>query len=218
VVDVMNSIRIMTVDDHEIMRGGIRFLLLAFDDLELVAEAHSGEEAIELCRTANPDVVLMDMKMTGIDGIGATRVIKESFPDIQILVLTSYYGADLVRRALDAGAIGYLLKDASKAHVAEAIRAAAAGKRTLSTEAALALVEKAEPSENAGRDLTDRERHILDLLAKGLSNAKIADSLDRSPFTVRHHVSQIMMKLGAANRAEAAAIAVRLGLVSSDEG
>jgi NarL family two-component system response regulator LiaR len=212
------KIRVMTVDDHEIMRGGIRFLLLAFDDLELVAEAHSGEEAVELCSKANLDVVLMDMKMTGMDGVATTKAIKESYPSVQVLALTSFYEADLVRRALDAGAVGYMLKDASKEELAEAIRAARAGRTTLSPNAASALAEKTDVSGSIGNDLTEREREILALLTEGLSNSQIAERLNRSPFTIRHHVSQVISKLGAANRAEAAALAIKHRLLRHEDG
>jgi NarL family two-component system response regulator LiaR len=208
----------MTVDDHEIMRGGIRFLLLAFDDLELVAEAHSGEEAVGLCGTANPDVVLMDMKMAGMDGVSTTKAIKESYPTVQVLALTSFYEADLVRRALDAGAVGYMLKDTSKEELADAIRAAQAGRTTLSPNAASALAEKRVATDDLGNDLTEREREVLALLVEGLSNNQIAEQLNRSPFTVRHHVSQVILKLGAANRAEAAALAVKHRLLRHEDG
>jgi NarL family two-component system response regulator LiaR len=207
------TIRVMTTDDHEIMRGGIRFLLLAFDDLELVAEARSGEEAIRLAEEMRPDVVLMDMKMPGMDGVATTRAIKERYPDVQVLALTSFHDADLVQRALDAGAVGYLLKDTSKEQLADAIRAAKAGQATLSPEAASALVEGKRTRNELGSDLTERELEVLALLEKGLSNIQIAERLHRSPYTIRHHVSQIIAKLGAANRAEAVAIAVRSGLV-----
>ena len=208
-MSIDKTIRVMTVDDHEIMRGGIRFLLLAFDDLELVAEAHTGEESVGLCGTTNPDVVLMDMKMAGMDGVATTKAIKEAYPSVQVLTLTSFYEADLVRRALDAGAVGYLLKDASKEELADAIRAARAGRMTLSPNVASALAEKTDVPDNLGSDLTERERGVLALLAEGLSNNQIAEQLNRSPFTVRHHVSRVISKLGAANRAEAVALAVK---------
>jgi NarL family two-component system response regulator LiaR len=209
----LTRIRVMTVDDHEIMRGGIRFVLLAFDDLELVAEARSGEEAVRLCAEAKPEVVLMDMKMPEMDGIATTKAIKEVCPETQILVLTSFHDKDLVQGAMQAGAVGYVLKDTSKDELAEAIRAARSGHTTLSPEAADALVGASAAPAQFGEELTDKEREVLVLVAKGFSNNQIAERLHRSPFTVRHHVSQVISKLGAANRAEAAALAVQRGLL-----
>jgi NarL family two-component system response regulator LiaR len=203
----------MTVDDHEIMRGGIRFVLLAFDDLQLVAEARSGEEAVRLCAEARPEVVLMDMKMPEMDGIATTKAIKEMCPGVEVLVLTSFHDKDLVRRAMKAGAVGYVLKDTSKDELADAIRAAKSGRTMLSGEVAEDLIGASAAPVPFGEELTDREREVLVLLAKGLGNSQIAKRLHRSPFTVRHHVSQIISKLGAANRAEAAALAVQHGLL-----
>jgi NarL family two-component system response regulator LiaR len=206
-----NPIRVMTVDDHEIMRTGIRFILLAFEDLKLVGEARRGNEAVRLCREVKPDVILVDMKMPGMDGVQTTAAIKAACGDVQVLILTSFHDRDLVRRAMRAGAVGYLLKDASKEDLATAIRAAKAGQSTFSPEAAEdLLVEPSEP----GVELTDREREVLTFLAQGMSNKEIGKQLHRSPFTVRHHVSQLIKKLGAANRAEVAAIAVERGLIS----
>jgi NarL family two-component system response regulator LiaR len=206
-------IRVMTVDDHEIMRGGIRFLLLAFDDLELVAEAHSGEDAIRVCGKAKPDVVLMDMKMAEMDGIATTKAIRRAYPDVHVLFLTGFHDKSLIQEAMHAGAVGYLLKDTSKEDLANAIRAAKSGRKTLSPEAANDLVSETGTQSDIGQDLTDREREVLVLLAQGLSNKQIAKQLHRSQFTVRHHVSQIISKLDAANRSEAAVIAVQNGLV-----
>ncbi len=210
---VKKPIRVMTVDDHEIMRSGIQFVLLAFDDLELVAEAHNGEEAVTLCNSTSPDVVLMDMKMPKMDGVATTRAIKQQHPHVQIVVLTSFHDADLVQQAMSAGAIGYLLKDASKEEIAGAIRAAKYGQVTLSSDVAQDLVRGAIPEPQFENDLTEREQEILVLLAKGLNNNKIAQQLRRSPHTIRHHVSQILAKLGAANRAEAVALAAQHGLI-----
>jgi NarL family two-component system response regulator LiaR len=206
-------IRVMTVDDHEIMRGGIRIVLLAFDDIELVAEARGGDEALRLCHDAEAEVVLMDMKMPEMDGIATTRALKAAQPEVQILILTSFHDHNLVRRAMEAGAVGYLLKDTSKEALAEAIRSAKVGKTTLSPEAAVDLHEKDGKLLDTAHDLTARECEVLGLLAQGLSNNQIAEQLERSPFTVRQHVSQIIAKLGAANRAEAAAIAVEHGVI-----
>ena len=212
-MDEEKRIRVMTVDDHEIMRGGIRFVLLAFDDLELVAEARSGEEAVRLCAAARPDVVLMDMKMPEMDGIAATKAVKEASPNTQVLFLTGFHERSLVQQAIHAGAVGYLLKDTSKEDLATAIRAAADGRSTMSPEAAEVLADDGETAAASGGDLTEREREILALLAQGLSNKKIAERLEISEYTVRNHVSQVIAKLGVANRSEAAVLAVQRGLV-----
>jgi NarL family two-component system response regulator LiaR len=203
----------MTVDDHEILRGGVRFLLLAFDDLELVAEAHSGEEALELCADCQPDVVLMDMMMPGMDGVEATRTILRRFPQVQVLALTSFYDQDRVQRALQAGALGYLIKGISIDELADAIRAAHDGRPTLSPEALQALVKTSQLRPEVGADLTERELEVLALLARGLSNAEIAEQTMVSVATVKYHVSSILSKLRATNRTEAVTIALRSGLL-----
>jgi len=208
-----HSIRVMTVDDHEIMRGGIKFVLLAFDDLELVAEARGGEEALRLCSETEPDVVLMDMKMPDMDGIATTKAIKQSHPQVQVVVLTSYPDEDLVRRALKAGAVGYVLKDTAKEDLADAVRAAHTGQTTLSPIVAEALMQAPDSPSSSSDELSEREQEVLALLAEGHSNKQIAERLHRSPYTIRHHVSQIIAKLGATNRAEAAALAVQRGLL-----
>jgi NarL family two-component system response regulator LiaR len=211
-MDEEKRIRVMTVDDHEIMRGGIRFVLLAFDDLELVAEARSGEEAVRLCAAARPDVVLMDMKMPEMDGIVTTKTLKAACPNTQVLFLTGFHERGLVQQAMQAGAVGYLLKDTSKEDLAAAIRAAAAGRGTISPEAAEALAGDHEALAASGSELTERERGVLALLAQGLSNKGIAAQLNISEYTVRNHVSQIIAKLGVANRSEAAVLAVQRGM------
>ncbi len=206
----LTTIRVASVDDHEIMRGGIRFVLMAFDDLELVGDARRGEDAVQMCQQFKPDVVLVDMKMKGFDGIETTAAIKQACPSVQVLILTSFHDPDLVRRAIQAGAVGYVLKDASKEELAGAIRAAKAGHTTISAEAANDLLDG---SSDTSIELTDRELEVLALLVKGMSNKEIARQLHRSPFTVRHHVSQLIKKLEASNRAEVAAIAVERGLI-----
>lgn len=200
----------MTVDDHEIMRDGIRYMLMAFDDLELVGEAKRGEDAVTRCREVNPDVVLVDMKMSGMDGIQTTEAIKAACSEVEVLILTSFHDPDLVRRSVKAGASGYLLKDSSKEDLAAAIRAACNGQSTFSDEAARDLVSE---SESRTIELTEREQEVLNLLAQGMSNKEIGKQLNRSPFTVRHHVSQLIRKLGASNRAAVAAIAVERKLI-----
>jgi NarL family two-component system response regulator LiaR len=208
-----DKIRVVTVDDHEIMRGGVKFTLLAFDDLQFVGEARSGEDALRVCDEVLPDVVLMDMKMSKMDGIATTKIIKDAHPRVQVVMLTTFHDKQLVQQAMKAGAVGYVLKDASKEELAETIRAAHAGRTTLSSEAANDLVQAHASPAGVDSELSEREREVLVLIAKGLSNKQIADSLHRSPYTIRAHVSQIMAKLGAANRAEAAALAIQRGLV-----
>ena len=208
-----DQIRVMTVDDHEILRGGIRFLLLAFDDIELVGEAHSGEEALSLCGQVQPDVVLMDIMMPGMDGVETTQLLREQYPDIQVLALTSFHNSNLVQGVMQAGAVGYLLKGASMDELAEAIRAAQAGRPTLAPEAVEALVQSASSSQKLGDDLSEREREVLALLVQGLSNAEIAEHLMVSTGAAKFHVSSILSKLGAANRTEAAALALQHDLV-----
>jgi two-component system, NarL family, response regulator LiaR len=208
-----DPIRVLSVDDHEIFRGGIRFLLLAFDDIELVGEANGAEEALHLCERVQPDVVLMDMMMPATDGIAATKAIRERFPQVQVLALTSFHDPGLVQRAMQAGAIGYLLKGVSMNKLGEAIRSAHACQPTLSAEAVEALVQRAGTPHKLGDDLTDREREVLVFLAQGLSNAEIAEHLVVSTAAIKYHVSSILSKLGAANRTEAASLALQHHLV-----
>ena len=203
-----SSIRVMTVDDHQLLRRGIRFSLLSVDDIEVVAEAHNGEEAVRLCCEIEPDVVLMDMRLPGeMDGVAAIGVIRSRCPQVQVLALSSFHDRDLVQGAMQAGAIGYLVKGASAEELADAIRAAHAGRPALAAEAVEALVEPAASAPRLGRDLTERERQVLALLVEGLSNAEIAAQLHLSVAAVKYHVSGILSKLGATNRTEAAALA-----------
>jgi NarL family two-component system response regulator LiaR len=207
-------IRVVLVDDHAMLRRGLATFLLVFDDLELAGEAASGEAAIQLCAQVLPDVVLMDMVMPDMDGVTATHAIRQQFPEVQVIALTSFKEEELVQDALQAGAIGYLLKDVSADELAQAIRAAHAGRATLSPEAAQALARAATQPPTPGQDLTKRERDVLALLVEGLNNTQIADRLVVSPSTIKSHVSHILAKLGVASRTEAAALAVRHGLVT----
>jgi NarL family two-component system response regulator LiaR len=209
-----DMIRVMLVDDHAVVRSGLSAFLLAYDDLELVGEASNGEQGIRLCEQVNPDVVLMDLMMSSMDGATATRQIKERCPDIQVIALTSFKEAELVQGALEAGAIGYLLKNVSADELANAIRAAQAGRPTLAPEATQALIDKTIQGGEIGADLTRRELDILTLLVEGLSNPEIAERLVVSRSTVKFHVSSILSKLDAASRTEAVAIALQKNLVT----
>ncbi len=207
-------IRVLTVDDHTILRSGLKLLLLAFEDMELIGEARSGPEALRMCSQFHPDVVLMDMMMPDMDGATTTQAIKEQYPDIQILILSSFFDDTSVQRAMQAGAVGYLLKDVPVDELAAGIRAAAAGKAVVAPEAVQALVRAAgPPAPQLGCDLNERQLEILALLVDGLTNSEIAERLIVSPYTVRNNVSEILSKLGASTRTEAATLAVRLGLV-----
>ena len=207
-------IRVMLVDDHTMVRRGLAAFLRVFDDLQLAGEAESGAAAIQLCGEILPDVILMDMVMPDMDGAAATRAIRQQFPQVQVIALTSFKEGDLVKNALEAGAIGYLLKDVSADELVQAIRAAHAGRATLSSEAAQALVETANQPPPPGLDLTEREREVLSLMIEGLNNTQIAGRLSVSPSTVKSHVSNILSKLGVASRTEAVTLALRNRIVS----
>jgi two-component system, NarL family, response regulator LiaR len=210
-----NVIRVMIVDDHAVVRSGLSTFLMTCDDMELVSEVASGEQAINLCSEAHPDVILMDLVMPGMDGATATRKIREKCPEIQVIALTSFKDQDLVQGALQAGAIGYLLKDVSADELANAIRAAFAGKPTLAPEAAEVLIQATRhPAEKIGFDLTEREHEVLALMVEGLNNNQIADRLVVSRSTAKFHVSSILSKLGAASRTEAVSIALQNDLVT----
>ena len=207
-------IRVLLVDDHAVVRSGLGAFLLAFDDLELIGEAGGGEEAVRLCEQLEPDVVLMDLVMPGMDGAAATRAIRERCPQIQVIALTSFKEKELVQGALEAGAIGYLLKNVSAGELAGAIRAAHAGRPTLAPEAAQALIQATREPLPPGYDLTPREREVLALMVEGLSNPEIAKRLVVSPSTVKFHVSNVLSKLGVTSRTEAVALAVQHHLVT----
>lgn len=208
-----DTIRVMIVDDHAVVRGGLGAFLLAFEDLELVGEAGSGEEAVKVCPRVKPDVVLMDLVMPGMDGAAATQAIRKVCPDVQVIALTSFKEEDLVQGALKAGAIGYLLKNITAEELAGAIRAAKAGKPTLAPEAAQALIHTATKPPAPGHDMTEREREVLGLMVEGLNNAEIAERLVVSRSTIKFHVSSVLSKLGVSSRTEAVSIALQHHLV-----
>jgi NarL family two-component system response regulator LiaR len=202
-------IRVMIVDDHDMVRSGLEVMLETCDDLVLVGDMSSGEEAVQLGPQIQPDVVLMDLVMPGMGGVEATRRLRQLCPDTQIIALTSFKEKELVQQALRAGAIGYLLKNVTIDELADAIRAAHLGKSTLAPEATQALIEATTQPPPPGFDLTDREREVLGLMAEGLNNREIAERLTISRSTVKNHVSNILSKLDATSRTEAAILAVQ---------
>lgn len=207
-------IRVMLVDDHTMVRRGLATFLKVFDDLQLVGEADSGEAAVQLSAEILPDVILMDMVLPTMDGATATRAIRQKYPQIQIIALTSFKDGELIKNALEAGAIGYLLKDITADELAWAIRAAHAGRATLSPEAAQALVQTANQLSDLRFDLTGREREVLLLMIEGLNNTQIARKLNVRPSTIKSHVSNILSKFGVANRTEAVTLALRHKLLT----
>ncbi|MGD0857552.1 MAG: response regulator transcription factor [Dehalococcoidia bacterium] len=208
-----NQIRILLADDHTVVRSGLSAVLAMQDDFKIVGEAGDGEEAVRLCESLQPDVVLMDLLMPKIDGVTATRTIKERWPKIQIIALTSFKEKEYVEGALKAGASGYLLKNVSADELVNAVRRAIAGQPSLSPEAAQVLIQKVSGASQPALDMTEREKEILALMVEGLSNGKIAERLTINQSTVKFHVSNILSKLGVTSRTEAVAMAVKRHLV-----
>jgi NarL family two-component system response regulator LiaR len=212
-----DPITVMIVDDHEMVRHGAAGYLEAQPDITVVAQAESGEEAIRLAREHVPDVVLMDLVMPGMDGVEATRRVKDISPRTQIIVLTSYHQDEHVFPALQAGAISYLLKDVKASELTEAIRRAAQGEATLHPRVAARVIRQFRGEDldqgNPFTTLTDREMEVLKLIAKGYTNSRIAEQLVISLGTVKGHVSNILSKLHLADRTEAAVYAWREGIV-----
>jgi NarL family two-component system response regulator LiaR len=197
------------------LRRGLRFFLKGFEDLELVGEGSSGKEAIALCAETEPDVILMDMVMPDMDGAKTTQIIREQYPQVQVIALTSFQEEDLIERALQAGAIGYLLKNVSAQDLARAIREAHAGRSTLAPEATQVLIQASRRrSDQQDYGLTDREQQVLALMVEGLSNAEIAERLVITISTVKFHVRGILGKLGVNSRSEAIALAWQQKLIS----
>ena len=205
-------VRVLIVDDHPVVRTGLRGMLEGQPNLEVVGEAEGGEEAVKLTERLNPDVVLMDLRMPGMGGVVATAQIKERIPDVHVLVLTTYDSSADILRAIEAGATGYLLKDAPREELFRALRAAAQGKPLLAPEVAAHLMERIRwPSEET---LSGRELEVLELVAQGKSNREIAGELWISEATVKSHLLHVYDKLGATDRASAVATAMKRGILS----
>lgn len=216
----MAHIRILIADDHVIVREGIRTLLGSVPEMEVVGEAVDGAEAIAKTRDLGPDVVLMDLIMPGINGIDAISAITRENPDVRILVLTSFSEEDMVFRAIEAGALGYLLKDSSPAQLIQAIQDVHGGQASLHPSIALKLIKELKRPSTlppAEQPLTGRELAVLKLVAQGLTNPEIAERLVISEWTVRTHIRNVLGKLHLANRTQAALYAVREGLVDLDK-
>lgn len=206
-------IRVLIVDDHAMVRNGLRSFLYAYEWMTTVGDAANGVEAVTFCAEQEVDVVLMDMVMPELDGVEATQRITALGKEIKIIILTSFHEQDRVEQALKAGATSYLLKNVSAEELAQAIRAAYSGRSTLAPEATQALIDATRGKPKTGSDLTGREREVLALLVKGLSNSNIAKRLNISTATVKYHLSNIFGKLGVKSRVEAVTTALEHKLV-----
>jgi DNA-binding NarL/FixJ family response regulator len=206
------TIRVVLADDHTVVRQGLKMFLDLDPDIEVVAEATNGAEALKLARELQPDVVVMDLLMPVMDGVAATAAIRREVPDVEVLALTSVLEDEKVVSAVRAGAIGYLLKDTRSDDLIRAIKGAAEGQAQLSLEAATRLMREVRAPESP-EQLTERETEVLRHLALGKSNKEIARSLSVNESTVKSHVSNILAKLGVEGRTQAALHAVRIGLV-----
>ena len=204
-------IRVLVADDHPVVRTGLAAVIAEEPDLELVAQAENGELAVALFRAHQPDVVLMDLRMPVMDGVAAIRAITSEFPAARILALTTYEGDADIRRALDAGARGYLLKDMLLTEVITAVRAVRRGERVIPIAVATRLAEFPERSE-----LTERELEVLQLVARGLSNKEVARAIGRTDETVKIHLKNMFAKLGVADRTEAVTVVLTRGLIHLD--
>jgi NarL family two-component system response regulator LiaR len=206
-----DSIRVLVVDDHAVVREGLRSFLELQDGIEVVGEAADGKEALELARRVRPDVVLMDLVMPNVDGLEAMRRLRQSAPTARVIVLTSFLDEDHLLPAMRAGAAGYLLKNAQPQELARAIRAADAGKALIDPAVAARLVDVLARDRPSIERLTPREREVLELIGRGFSNKRIALELGIAEKTAKTHVSNLLGKLGLADRTQAALYAARLG-------
>jgi two-component system, NarL family, response regulator LiaR len=216
-------IRILIADDQAIARQGLQVILSSEDDIEVVGQAKDGQEALELTEKLTPDLVIMDLKMPNLNGVQATKAIKEKFPDVSILVLTTYDLDDWVSNAIRNGANGYLLKDTPPQELVTAIRGTVQGKNYLDPNVAGKMFQQMQQSQAVTsktkleplEPLTERELDVLKLLAKGLSNGEIAEALNLSEGTVRNYLSTLFSKLGVSDRTKAAVLAIQHRLIES---
>jgi DNA-binding NarL/FixJ family response regulator len=212
------AIRVLIVDDHAVVREGLRTFLALQDGIEVIGEAADGREALEQAALLGPDVILMDLVMPGLDGVGAMRALRDTGSAARVIVLTSFTDDDRILPAIQQGAAGYLLKTVAPPELARAVRAAHAGEALLDPSVAArlvdALVQRTEDAPDPGAQLTPRERDVLTMLARGLSNKRIAYELGLSEKTVKAHVGHVLAKLGVADRTQAALYAVRTGLAN----
>jgi DNA-binding NarL/FixJ family response regulator len=208
-------IRVAIADDHRVVRVGLEQLLATFDDVDTVGAAAGGEEAVALCAAERPDVLLLDLSMPEVDGIEVTRRLRDASPDTAVVVFTSFSDRERIVEALDAGAVGYLLKDAEPDEIRAAIGAAARGESPLAPRAAAALLADRR-ARGAEPDLSPREREVLALVVEGLANKQIARRLGISEKTVKGHLTNLFQRIGVADRTQAAIWAERTGALRRD--
>ncbi|MDP6301990.1 MAG: response regulator transcription factor [SAR202 cluster bacterium] len=217
-----NKIRLMVVDDHEVVRTGLRAILEPEDDIEVIAEASSAVEAARQADANQPNVVLMDVRMEGMNGIEACRLIKNAHPDMAVLMLTSFSEEEAVTSAIMAGASGFLLKNVGRAELLKAIRAVGSGQSLLDPAVTRSVIDRyaqllESECDRAVDAISDREREVITLVAQGMTNRQIAEKLVISENTARNHVSRILEKLNLTRRSEAAVFAAQHGLLPEDE-
>jgi two-component system, NarL family, response regulator LiaR len=206
-------IKVIVVDDHPLVRHGIKTVFEAYDDIEMIAEAENGKDAIEICAKYKPDVVIMDMVMPILDGAEATRELVKRFPDIKVIALTSFNDKDLIKKSLKAGAVSFILKNISGAKLVKTIKDVHKGKFVLSPNATKIMLTELREQSDDNVKLTKREKEILALVVEGLSNKEIAKRLFLSNSTIQFHVSNVLSKLGVSKRTEAAYLALKQKLV-----
>lgn len=206
-------IRVLIADDHLVVRDGLRTMLEIQDDIEVIGEAANGREAVHLAGQLQPDVILMDLRMPELDGLGAIRAIRQSWPQLAVVILTTYDDDAHIVQGLQAGARGYLLKDSSREAILNAVRSASRGETLLPPHVAARIVAHLDTPAPTDSALSDRERQVLLMVAEGQRNKEIADALDISERTVKAHLASIFNKLGATSRAEATARAMARGLL-----